>query len=157
MSEEDIYVPPIVHGPVLISYGDLNGFEFGTKVRNPYQRLFERKPDDVIANGVAVFYGDFTLPEAAALEYVQQAHVNLTKDPQAALSAAQSAVALVPDGFDANVSLGDAFEATGNYAAAGAAYAVAMRRIQDMEPSAQEYWRPILEAKVAKVASDERR
>ncbi len=143
---------------MLISYGDLNGFEFGTKVRNPYQRLFERKPDDVIANGVAVFYGDFALPEAAALEYVQQTQANLTKkDPQAALSAAQSAVALVPDGFDANVSLGDAFEATGNYAAARGAYSVAMRRIQDMEPSAQEHWRPILEAKVAKVASDERR
>jgi 4-amino-4-deoxy-L-arabinose transferase-like glycosyltransferase len=158
MSEEDIYVPPIVHGPVLISYGDLNGFEFGTKVRNPYQRLFERKPDDVIANGVAVFYGDFALPEAAALEYVQQTQADLTKkDPQAALSAAQSAVALVPDGFDANVSLGDAFEATGNYAAARKAYTVAMRRIQDMEPSAQEHWRPILEAKVAKVGSDEQR
>ena len=155
MYEGDIAVPPIVHGPVLISYGDLNGFEFGTKMRNPYQRLFERRPDDVIANGIAVFYGDFSLPEAAALEYEQQVRRNLKKDPQAALRSAQSAVALVPDGFDANLSLGDAFAGTGNQAAARAAYMVAMRRVAEMEPTAQAYWRPILEKKLADVVSKE--
>jgi hypothetical protein len=155
MYEGDIAVPPIVHGPVLISYGDLNGFEFGTKIRNPYQRLFERRPDDVIANGIAVFYGDFSLPEAAALEYEQQVRRNLKKDPQAALRSAQSAVALVPDGFDANLSLGDAFAGTGNQAAARAAYTVAMRRVAEMEPTAQAYWRPILEKKLADVVSKE--
>ena len=156
MSEEDISLPPIVHGPILISFADLNGFEFGTKVENPYQSLFERKPDDVIADGVAVFYGDFALPEAAALEYERQTRVNLKKNPQAALSAASSAVALVPNGFDANIALGDAFAATGNQAAAQAAYAVAMRRVPDMEPTAQEQWRPILKKKLADVTSNGR-
>ncbi len=155
MYEGDISVPPIVHGPVLISYGDLNGFEFGTKMRNPYQRLFERRPDDVIANGVAVFYGDFSLPEAAALEYVQQVRRNLKNDPQAALPSGQRAVALVPDGFDANLSLGDAFAATGNRAAARTAYTVAMGRVAEMEPTAQAYWRPIMEKKVAYLISKE--
>ena len=153
MYEYDIHLPPVVHGPVLISFADLNGFEFGTKVRNPYQGLFERKPDDVIADGVAVFNGDFALPEAAALGYEQQTNEKLKKDPQAALSAARSAVALVPDGFDANMALGDAFSATGNQAAARTAYAAAMRRVPEMEPTSQRQWRPILEGKLADVAS----
>jgi hypothetical protein len=109
----------------------------------------------VIANSVAVFYGDFSLPEAAALEYEQQVRRNLKKDPQAALRSAQSAVALVAEGFDANLSLGDAFAATGNQAAARAAYTVAMRRVAEMEPTAQVYWRPILGKKLADVGSKE--
>jgi hypothetical protein len=59
----DAYVPPVVHGPILVSFPDLNGFEFGTKVANPYQSLFERKPDEVIADAVAVYYGDFCSPQ----------------------------------------------------------------------------------------------
>ncbi len=31
MYEQDIAVPSIVHGPLLISFADLNGFEFGTR------------------------------------------------------------------------------------------------------------------------------
>lgn len=153
MSEGDIALPPVLQGPILISFADLNGFEFGTKVRNPYQRLFERRPDDVIANGVAVFNGSFALPEAAALEYERRARVAMKKDPQAALSAALSAVALVPDGFDANIALGDALVATGDQAAARAAYEVAMGRVPEMEPTSQEHWRPILEKKLSDAAS----
>jgi hypothetical protein len=148
MYEGDIVVPPVVHGPILVSFGTLNGFEFGTKLRNPYQSLFERAPDDVIANSIAVFNGDFVLPEAAAIEFEQQTRRNLKKNPQAALSAAQSAVALVPNGFDANVALGDALLATGDQSAAHTAYSVAMSRLPEMEPSAQEHWRPILEKKL---------
>ncbi len=153
MYEGDILLPPVVHGPLLISFADLNGFEFGTKVRNPYQKLFERKPDAVIANDVAVFNGNFSLPEAAALAYEQQAEDVLKKNPQAALIAARQAVALVPNGFDANLRLGDAYAALQNQAAARAAYAIAMRRVADMEPSAQEHWRPDVARKQAAVGS----
>lgn len=155
--EEDISVPPIVHGPILISFADLNGFEFGTKLRNPYQSLFERQPDAVIANGVAVFYGNFALPRAAALQYEQRASTDLKKNPQAALSAARKAVALVPDGFDANIILGDTFASIGNQAAARAAYAVAIRRVPEMEPTAQKHWKPILERRLADVTAKEHR
>ena len=149
MYEEDIALPAVVHGPVLISFADLNGFEFGTKVRNPYQSLFERRPDDVIANGVAVFYGDFALPAAAALADEEQARVKLKGDPRASVEAARRAVALAPRGFDANVALGDALAATGDAAGATAAYAVAGSRVAEMEPTAEEHWRPILERKRA--------
>lgn len=148
MYEQDIQVPPVVHGPVLISYADLNGFEFGSKLRNPYQKLFERRPDDVIANGVAVFEGDFTLPEAAALEYEQRARSLLEKNPQASLRLARQALALVPDGFDANMALGDAAAATGDIATARAAYTAGLRRVPEMEPSVQREVRPLIEAKL---------
>jgi hypothetical protein len=151
MYEQDISVPPVVHGPILISFADLNGFEFGSKVRNPYQKLFERRPDDVIANGVAVFDGDFTLPQAAALEYEQHARDRMLKDPEAAFQAAQQAVALVPNGFDANLVLGDAAAVLGYRSIARAAYTLVMQRMQEMEPSEQERMRPILEAKLAAV------
>jgi Dolichyl-phosphate-mannose-protein mannosyltransferase len=149
MYEQDISVPPVVHGPVLISFADLNGFEFGSTLRNPYQKLFERRPDEVIANGVAVFEGDFTLPEAAALEYEQHSRALLANNPQAALRAARQAVALVPDGFDANMVLGDAATAAGDVANARAAYSVGLRRAQEMEPSVQKQVRPKIEAKLA--------
>ena len=149
MYEQDIPVPPVVHGPVLISFADLNGFEFGSKLRNPYQKLFERRPDDVIANGVAVFEGDFTLPEAAALEYEQHSRELLANNPQAALRAARQAVTLVPDGFDANMVLGDAAAATGDITTARSAYSLGLRRVAEMEPSVQKQTRPQIEAKLA--------
>lgn len=150
--EQDIVLPAKVHGPVLISFADLNGFEFGTKVRNPYQRLFERGPDEVIANGVAVFYGNMELPEAAALHFEQHAQDSLKKDPAASLRAAKEAVALVPNGFDANLGLGDAAKATGDPALAREAYGRAQRRIAEMEPTSQKKWGPVLEGRLAAVA-----
>jgi hypothetical protein len=151
MYEQDISIPPVIHGPVLISFADLNGFEFGSKLRNPYQKLFERRPDEVIANGVAVFEGDFTLPEAAALEYEQRSRALLANNPQAALRAARQAVALVPDGFDANMVLGDAAAVTGDATTARAAYSTGLRRVPEMEPSVQKQVRPQIEAKLAAV------
>ncbi len=155
MGEENIAVPPIVHGPILVSMGDLNGFEFGSRVRNPYQALFNRKPDAIIANSIAVFNGDFALPEAAALQYEHQTDANLRKDPKAALLAAQTAVSLAPNGFDANLSLGDAQAANHNGAAARAAYATAAARLADMEPTAQQQWRPVVDQKLASVPKNE--
>lgn len=149
MEEEDIAVPAVVHGPILISMGDLNGFEFGTKLRNPYQKMFERKPDAVIRNAVAVFYGDYALPEAAAIEFEQQAKVRLKTDPAAAVAAAKNALALVPDSFDANVAAGDAYGAAGEADNARAAYRIAAQRVAEMEPSARAYWGPKVEQKLA--------
>jgi len=151
---EIIDVPPIVHGPVLISYGDLNGYELGTKVENPYQSLLDRTPDDAIANGIAVFYGDFAFPEASAIKYEQQSSLFLEKkDPQAALTAARQAVAIAPKDFRANLALGDAAVAAGDRPTAQAAYETANLRIADMEPTAQAVWTPILKKKMASVIS----
>jgi thioredoxin-like negative regulator of GroEL len=96
--------------------------------------------------------GDFALPEAAALQYEQPARDKLKSDPQAALRAARNAVALVPEGFDANLALADALVATGDVTGARAAYS-AMRRIRDMEPTSQAEWRPIVEKKLEQVGA----
>jgi hypothetical protein len=141
----DHYVPPVVHGPLLISYPELNGFLFGSKVRNPYQSLFERKPDDVIANAVAVYYGDFTLPDASALYYSLHGRQLLSRHPQQALDLARQAVAASPQNMIANWLLGDALEATGDEAGAVRAYDVVQQRIDEMEPSAKAKWGPMLE------------
>jgi hypothetical protein len=149
--EENITLPAVVHGPILVSFPDLNGFEYGSKLINPYQSLFERKPNAVIADGIAVFYGDYALPRAAAIQYEVQVDDDLQSHPQAALSAARQAVALVPDGFSANLSLGDALAATGNKSAARAAYLVDIARIPEMEPTSREKWKPALAKRIASV------
>lgn len=150
---QEIEVPPVVKGPVLISYGDLGGYEFGTKVRNPYEMFNNRKPDAVIKDAIAVYYGDFAIPEAQAMMYMRRAGRAMRSDPTAAVSDARTAVSLVPNGFDENRTLGDALERAGDLAGAKAAYDVAMGRVADMEPSAQLRWRPMLERRIAEIES----
>ena len=137
-------MPPVISGPVFISYGDLNGFEYGTRVRNQYQSFFLRTPDDVIQNGVAVFQGSFSVPALAAQRPLAAAQRLLPKDPAGAVIAARTAVALDPRNFDANLALGDALAATGNQPAARTAWQTAQSRIADMEPTAQQQWQPEL-------------
>jgi 4-amino-4-deoxy-L-arabinose transferase-like glycosyltransferase len=151
---QQIDVPPVVHGPVLISFSDLAGLEFGTKLRNPYRSLSERTPDDVIANGIAVFHGDIALPEASALEHEQRSNALRRKDPPAALREARQAVALAPGNFDANLALGDAATAVNDRTLALAAYRICMARIAEMEPSAQQLWSPIVESRLAAACAD---
>ncbi len=148
-SEMAISIPAVVHGPVLISFADLNGFELGTKVRNPYGALFLRRPDAVIANGIAVFKGDFRLPEAAALQYEQRSRELLAKDPQRAVDEARQGLLLAPDSFDGNLALGDGLAALGQKRAATLAYARAGERLVEMEPEAQTEWRQVLKTKDA--------
>lgn len=147
--EINIDVPPLIHGPVLVSYPDLNGFEYGSKLLNPYQILFTRRPDAVIANGVAVFYGDFQLPDAAAIRFIQGAAKTLKKNPALSLASAKQAVELVPDGLAENRALGDAEAATGNTHAAREAYMVVIRRLSEMEPGQQTAWREAIKARLA--------
>ncbi len=148
-AQMDIAVPPVIHGPLLVSYGTLTGFEYGTKLMNPYQTLFERKPDAVIANAIAVFYGDFHLPAAMAVQYMQQAARTLKSNPQVSVVAAKQAVALVPHGVAENRALGDAEAAAGDKAAAASAYAEVMRTLPQMEPQQRAIWQQEIAAKQA--------
>jgi hypothetical protein len=143
-----IDVPAVIHGPLLVSYGTLSGYEYGTKLLNPYESLKSRKPDAVIADGIAVFFGDFHLPEAAALQYVQASADALKTNPAAAVAAAQQAVALVPNGIAAQRALGDAELAAGNQPAACAAYGRVLQRLPEMEPSARAEWQHAITSKL---------
>jgi len=133
----EIDVPDVIHGTVLISDSVLSGYELGSRLRNPYDSLFHRKPDDVIMNGVEVYHGDFHLPLASSMMYEIRARKLLTKDPAAALIPAQRAVQIAPDGVDANVILGNVLLALGRKHDAAAQYQKALAISDGMEPSAR--------------------
>ena len=147
----DIDVPSTINGTLLISQGDLNGFEYGTRVRNPYQPLVGRTPDDLIDDGVFVFRGSFYLPDAAAIAPTQRATRALAKgDPATAVEEAHKALALTPNNFDALLILAKALTAQGNKAPAAEALQAALHRVDsEMEPSAQAFWRPQITQQLA--------
>jgi hypothetical protein len=149
--EMQIEVPPVVRGPILISFSDLNGFENGSRERNPYRAFLDRKPDETIANGVAVYYGDFAIPAAASMAHIMRASINRDRNPRLALAEAETAVALVPDGFDENRALADACLAVGDTARARAALQIADAAVARMEPSAREFWQAEIDKKIAAV------
>ncbi len=141
----DLDVPATVGGTLLISQGDLNGFEFGTRVRNPYQPLVGRTPDAVIDGGVFVFRGTFFLPDAAAIAPTQRATRALAAgDIPTALREAGKALAFSPSNFDALLILSKALAAEHQPGEATVVLRSAMRRVDEMEPSAQALWRPQL-------------
>jgi hypothetical protein len=115
----EIEVPPVVHGPVFISYGDLNGYEFGSEKLNPYQAFLARKPDAVIQYGVAVYNGDFSIPMAQAISHVQKARrLRRSKDLAGALQEAETAVSIDPQFIGAQRALGRLLQDQGRNAEA---------------------------------------
>jgi len=133
----DLDVPDVIYGTVLVSDSVLSGYELGSTVRNPYDSLFHRKPDDIIMNGVEVFHGDFHLPLASSMLYETRARKLLAKDAAAALVPAQRAVQIAPNGVDANVILGNVFLALGRKRDAAMQYQKALLITDGMEPSAR--------------------
>jgi hypothetical protein len=143
-------VPATITGPVFISAGDLYGFEFGSKVLNPYQGFVGVEPETRIQDGVMVYEGTFAVPLASSLSFVQESSARLkAKDTAGAVEAAQQAVAIAPDGFDPLVALGDALVAAGRGAEARAAYTRALDVAKTMEPEAQDVWAPVVQKKMA--------
>jgi 4-amino-4-deoxy-L-arabinose transferase-like glycosyltransferase len=152
-AQMDIDVPQTVDGPVFMSYLAVNGYEFGTSVRNPYQALFLSRPDAVIADGVAVYNGSFQFPTASAMMHVHQtAKLLSNKDVAGALREAQAAATLDPDGFDAVLALGDALRASHRNPEAAAAYSHALQIAAGMEPSARKDWLPQLNERLKSVS-----
>ena len=146
-----IDLPPVVHGPILISLADLNGWENGSRERNTYRTFANRKPDELIANGVAVYYGDFAIVPAASIAHISRAYGNMGGDRRLALSEAETAVALVPDGFDENRVLADVRAAVGDKPGARTALQTAATAVARMESSAREYWQKEIDKKLAGV------
>jgi hypothetical protein len=145
----EIDVPPVVHGTVLLSDSTLGGYELGSWVRNPYDSLFRRKPDDVIANGVEVYHGDFALPLARSMLYEERARKAMKTDPQAALVAATEAVAIAPQGFDAHLERGNALSALGRKSEAVEEYRKVKGIAEGMEPGTRETWVGTLDGLIA--------
>jgi hypothetical protein len=137
-------------GPILISAGDLNYFESGSSVLNPYQSLMNVHPSAFIQDGILVFNGRFTLPLAAALPHVDHAwaFANAHNNP-AALKEAILAESLAPNAVQPELVLGDTEAAAGNKPAARQAYARATATINTMDPDARDKWLAIVQQKIS--------
>lgn len=143
--------PQSFTGTLLISSADLNGFEWGTRIRNPYQALVGRIPDAVIDDGILVFHGTFDLRAAAAIAHNTRAGDAL-RSGNPALAAVQTRIALRmdPGNFDALYNLGQALAESHDIAGATAAFRQALDRTSAMEPSAQTMWRNQIKSELAK-------
>jgi 4-amino-4-deoxy-L-arabinose transferase-like glycosyltransferase len=146
---ESLDAPPSIDGPVLISDGDLAGFEFGPSPLNPYEQFKTLKPVAVIQHGIYVFDGHFDIPLAASFSHAQKAQNLLAaKDPEAALSEAQEAIALAPDAVVPNVVLGDVLTELKRGDEAREHYQKALRLAKTVQPEFQSAWVPVLEEKL---------
>jgi hypothetical protein len=137
-------------GPLLISAGDLNGFELGSSVLNPYQSLMNVPPTAFLQDGILVFNGRFHLPLAAALPHVDRAQaLEAAHNNVAALHEAILAESIAPGAIQPELVLGDTEAAAGNQTAARQAYARAIPTIQTMEPDARDQWLATVQKKLA--------
>jgi hypothetical protein len=148
---EQAEAPPAIDGTVLISAGNLSGFEFGPGLLNPYEQFKHLRPTAVIDYGVFVFDGHFEIPLAAAISHNQKAGNLLeAKRLPEALAHSQQAVALAPHAANANAMLGDVLTEMGRPAEACQSYEAALRLARTVEPEFQVGWVGRLERKLAK-------
>jgi tetratricopeptide (TPR) repeat protein len=146
---ETAEAPPAIDGPLLISAGDLSGFEFGAGALNPYEQFKYLRPTAVIQYGVFVFDGHFEIPLAAAISHAQKARRLMSaKQLPEALSEAQQAVALAPDAVNPNVVLGDILAALDRPQEARQSYARALTLAKTIEPEFQIGWVEHLQKKL---------
>lgn len=149
---EDMDTPPAVDGPVLISAGDLSGFEYGPGALNPYEQFKQLKPAAVIDYSVFIFDGHFDIPLAAAKMHAQRASKLLeAKQYDAALAEAQQAVTLAPENAAINQTWGDALLTVNRRDEAKAAYEKALGIAQSVEPEFQLGTAAEVRAKLAKL------
>ena len=136
--DDDTPVPPVIDGVVLISAADLNGFEFGSSLLNPYESFRGIAPVAFVQDGVFVFEGRFAVPLASALGHVSRSKARLhAGDPQGAIREAQAAVELAPGQLQPEVALGDALAAAGQKDQALAHYKQALAPLREMTPGAR--------------------
>jgi hypothetical protein len=142
--------PPVIQGPVFISHLSLTFYESGSSLLSPYSEFMRMKPTEVIEHGVFVYDGTFNVPKAAAFDRaVKAADLLGQHQPEQALAAAQSAVAVAPDYMMAVMALGDAQKALQQNSDARATFEKALGIAHTMEPTAQEVWIPRVQEKLA--------
>jgi len=149
--KEPANAPPSIDGTVLISAGDLSGFEYGAGALNPYEQFKTIRPTAVIDYGVFVYDGHFEIPLAAAISHTQKAGFLMEeKKLPEALVEAQQAVALAPQAVRTNSMLGDVLSAMGRNEEARQAYETALHSAKTIEPEFQVGAAADLEKKLGK-------
>jgi len=147
---EELQAPRAIDGTVLISAGDLSGFEFGPGELNPYEQFKSLKPKAVIDYSVFVYEGHFEIPLAASLSHSQQAGSMLEAHQlDRALAEAKLAVSLAPRAVQPNALMGDILAASGRSEEARSYYEKALTLARSVEPEFQVTWIKNLEQKLA--------
>jgi hypothetical protein len=145
-------VPPVIHGTILISGGELSGCEWPSGRMNPYASFQPRQPAETIDYSVFVYHGSFDVAQAAALSRAQRAWELLSAGkPDAALALAREAVAIDPEEILSQTALGDSAAALGYKDEARKAWQAAIASARNLEPDAQPSYIPDLEAKLKKL------
>lgn len=151
---DDIQVPTVIHGPVLISAGTLSGYETGSSVLNPFEGFRSVRPSAYIADGVFVYEGTFNVAFDSALAHMVASQGLMGRhDVQGALREASEAVAAAPGEVQPALQLGDMLAATGDNAGAAAAYRSALPRIAQMDEDARAQWTTTVELKLKAVCA----
>jgi 4-amino-4-deoxy-L-arabinose transferase-like glycosyltransferase len=142
-------IPPVIHGNVLISAGDLSGCEWSSSQLNPYAAFQPLAPAEVIGYGVLIYRGSFAVNQAAALSRVQNANALMRMQKlQEALAMAREAVRLDPTGIEAQKTLGSIAAGVGYKEEARTAWQAALAAARRLEPGAQAGYIPDLQAKL---------
>jgi tetratricopeptide (TPR) repeat protein len=136
---EEMDIPPVIDGPVLISAGTLSGYEFGSDDLNPYRQFMWLKPTAAIQNGILVFDGRFHVARASSLSHVQKARNRMGDGHlDQALAEAQAAVDVEPGFFEAQQVLGDTLMRLHRRDEARAAWQIALELAKKLEPGIRE-------------------
>ncbi|MGA3350038.1 MAG: hypothetical protein ABSC33_13525, partial [Candidatus Sulfotelmatobacter sp.] len=136
--DEPANAPPAIDGTVLISAGDLSGFEFGPGELNPYEQFKTAHPTAVIDYGVFFYNGHFEIPLAASIGHSQKAQWLLDEHHiDAALVEAQKALSLAPNAVKPNSLMGDVLAADGHPDEARGYYQKALTLAKNVEPDFQ--------------------
>jgi hypothetical protein len=156
VNEKFYDTPEYIDGTVLISAGNLSGFEFGPGALNPYEQFKTIKPTASIQNQIFVFEGHFEIPAAAAIGHRQKAEALMAQGKlDDALVEAQSAVELAPRAVASSALLGDVLAGMNRGNEARAAYERALNSAQTIHPEFQVGWVGGLQKKIAEMKADQ--
>jgi hypothetical protein len=145
-------IPPVIHGTVLISAGDLSGCEWPSSYLNPYRDFENRKPDEVLDYAVFVYRGTFDMKAAAAESRAQRSGQLLAAhEPEQALAMAMEGAQIDPNSVSAQTAVGDAAAALGNKDQARQAYDTAISILNGMDENARIGYLADLKTKLASV------
>jgi hypothetical protein len=107
-------VPARIEGTVLVSGSEADGDYWGPGDLNPYEQFLHRRPDDLIANSILVFHGQFELPLLAALSHANHAQQLAGRHEwDQALTEARLAISLAPQSAEVHAVLGNILLAMG--------------------------------------------
>lgn len=151
---EQLPVPAVIHGHILVSTGELYATDYEATALNPYVNFRAAKPSALIQDGVLVFDGEFAVPRLSAVSHIQASAALLqAKEFTGALAQAEAAQALTPDEFRTKVVMGDALAASGRLDEARRQYEGALALAETMDGSGRRVWAPVLSERIALLGS----